>query len=273
MMSHRQASELLAVFALDAVDDDEHEMIEAHLAECPRCRAELDAHREVAAALGNSVEPLPEGLWSSIAGALPRPDEEPPPMPVLLRDQAVEADEADEADDDAPVTVTAFRTPGRAGRRASRSSRGRMFSLASIAVAAAAVAAVLGINLVHDNNQISHLQHSGTAAAAAALQVPGHKVVDVEGAGHVVLAKFVVLPRGQGYLVQSNLPALPSAQTYQLWGVFNGRAISLGLLGQAPHGAGFTFAGSQRPSKLGITVEPAGGSVLPTGSMLAAGTV
>ena len=50
---------------------DEHELIEAHLAECPRCRAELDAHREVAAALGNSVEPLPEGLWSSIASALP----------------------------------------------------------------------------------------------------------------------------------------------------------------------------------------------------------
>ena len=69
MMSHQQAAELLAVFALDAVDDDEHELIEAHLAECPRCRAELDAHREVAAALGNSVEPLPEGLWSSIAGA------------------------------------------------------------------------------------------------------------------------------------------------------------------------------------------------------------
>ena len=266
MMSHQEAAELLAVFALDAVEPDEHELIEAHLAECPRCRAELDAHRKVAAALGNSVEPLPEGLWSSIAGALPpRPDEEPPPMPVLLRDQG--------DDDDAAVTATAFRTPGGGGRRTSRTSRGRLFSVASIAVAAAAVAAVLGINLVHDNNQISNLQHSGAAAAAAALQAPGHKVVDVESASHVVLAKFVVLPRGQGYLVQSNLPALPSAQTYQLWGVFNGRAISLGLLGQAPRASGFTFAGSQKPSKLGITVEPAGGSVLPTGSMLAAGTV
>ena len=71
MMTHEEASELLAVFALDAVDSDEHEQIEAHLAECPRCRAELDAHREVAAALGNSVEPLPEGLWSSIASRLP----------------------------------------------------------------------------------------------------------------------------------------------------------------------------------------------------------
>jgi anti-sigma-K factor RskA len=82
-----------------------------------------------------------------------------------------------------------------------------------------------------------------------------------------------VVPGGQGYLVKSNLPTLSSAKTYQLWGVINGRAISLGLLGQDPHGAAFSLGGSSHPSTLGITVEPAGGSVVPTGSMLAAGTV
>jgi anti-sigma-K factor RskA len=262
MMSHQQASELLAVFALDAVDGDEYEQIEAHLAECPRCRAELDAHWDVAAALGNSVEPLPEGLWSNIASRLPpRPDEEPPPMPTLLRD--------------APATEERppprFRTPHRARPR---TTRGRLFSVASLAVAAAAVAAVLGVNLVHDNNQISNLQHASAASAVAALREPGHKVVDVESARHVELARFVVLPSsGQGYLVNSNLPTLSSTKTYQLWGVINGRAISLGLLGQSPHGVAFSLAGSPEPSKLGITVEPAGGSVVPTGSMLAAGTV
>jgi anti-sigma factor RsiW len=257
MMSHHEAAELLAVFALDALESDEHELIEAHLAECPRCRAELDAHREVAAALGNSVEPLPEGLWSSIAGALPpHGDQDPPPMPTLVRDQT---------GSDAP-----FATPRPARRRA---SRGRLFTVASLAVAAAAVAAVLGISLVHDNNQISNLQQATPSSATAALRVPGHKVVNVESAHHVQLAQFVVLPSGQGYLVKSNLPTLSSAHTYQLWGVINGQAISLGLLGQTPHAAGFTFAGSPTPSKLGITVEPAGGSVVPTGSMLAAGTV
>ena len=67
--------------------------------------------------------------------------------------------------------------------------------------------------------------------------MPGHKVVNVESAGHVQLAQFVVLPSGQGYLVKSNLPTLSSAKTYQLWGVINGQAISLGLLGQTPHAA------------------------------------
>jgi anti-sigma factor RsiW len=271
MMSHREASELLAVFALDAMDGDEYEQVEAHLAECPRCRAELDAHRDVAAALGNSVEPLPEGLWDSIASRLPaRPDEEPPPMPMLLRSEPAPEQAKRPVGEPRPSHI--FGAP-RTGRP--RTSRGRLFSVASVAVAvaAAAVAAVLAVNLVHDNNQITSLQHASSASAVAALSQPGHKVVDVEGAGHVELASFVVLPSGQGYLLKSNLPTLSSAKTYQLWGVINGRAISLGLLGQSPHGAAFTLAGSPRPAKLGVTVEPAGGSVVPTGSMVAVGTV
>jgi anti-sigma-K factor RskA len=144
-------------------------------------------------------------------------------------------------------------------------------------VAAAAIAAVLGVNLVHANNQISSLNHAIPASAVAALKVPGHKVVDVESAHHVELAQFVVVPSGQGYgqgyLVKSNLPTLSSTKTYQLWGVIDGQAISLGLLGRDPHGAAFTLGGSSHPAELGITVEPAGGSVVPTGSMLAAGTV
>jgi anti-sigma-K factor RskA len=271
MMTHQEASELLAVFALDAVDEAEQVLLEEHLATCPRCRAELDAHREVAAALGNSVEPLPEGLWSSIASRLPpRPDEEPPPMPVLIGEGA-------ETRDAPSATFLAPRVPRapRATRpRRSSGGRGRLISLASIAVAAAAVAAVLGVNLVHDDHQISNLrQTSADSAVQAALHAPGRKVVTAEGAGHAELAKFVILPSGQGYLVQADLPALPSKETYQLWGVVNGQPISLGLLGRSPHSGAFTLAGSPAPTKLGITVEPAGGSVVPTSAMVANVTV
>jgi hypothetical protein len=272
MMTHEEAHELLAVFALDAVEAPEHELIEAHLATCPRCRAELDALRDVAAALGNSVDPLPEGLWSTIASRLPpRPNEEPPPMPVLAR-KTPGVTEGPTKGGAVPGAASPFATPRSAGRF--RSPRGRLLSVGSIAVAAAAVAAVLGVNLVHDDHQISNLRHGSTeSAVAAALRTPGHKVVDVENAAHVELARFVVEPSGQGYLVDSKLPALPSQSTYQLWGVIDGRSISLGLLGRSPNTAAFTLAGSPQPSKLGITVEPAGGSVVPTGSMLASGAV
>ena len=271
-MTHDEVSELLGAFALDAVDRDESEQIEAHLSECPRCRAEVDAHREVAAALGNSIEPLPEGLWDSIAMRLPpRQDEEAPPMPLLVRDASAEQD----------GDVRKFRAPRSSSdarsSRPPRSMRRRSAVVAFIAVAAAAVAIVLGVNLVHDDHQISQLQQAvGTSAhtsVVAALNTPGRKVVNVETPGHNQVAQFVVVPNGQGYLVKSDLPVLTSNKTYQLWGVFDGRSISLGLLGQSPHQATFTSAGSTSPTALAITVEPAGGSVVPTGSMLGTGAV
>ncbi len=90
MMTHDEAVESIATYALDAVDQDERQAIEAHLAECPRCRADLDGYHNVTTALGNSVEPLPEGLWASIASRLPeRSERERPPMPTLIPAVAV----------------------------------------------------------------------------------------------------------------------------------------------------------------------------------------
>jgi anti-sigma-K factor RskA len=152
-----------------------------------------------------------------------------------------------------------------------------LVAVASLAVAAAVAAIVLGVNVVHDDHQISDLRNAGGssthAAVVAALDTPGHKVVNLDTPGHRQLAEFVLVPDGRGYLVTSDLPALSSDQTYQLWGVFGRRAISLGLLGRSPGQATFTSAGSKSPTALALTVEPAGGSSTPTGPMLATGTV
>jgi anti-sigma factor RsiW len=266
-MTHEEASELIASFALDAVEPDESGQIEAHLADCPRCRAELDAHREVAAALGNSVEPLPEGLWSGISSRLPeRPDEETPPMPRLL---------LEEFSEDGDGRVLRLERPQRF-----RPTRGRLATIGAVAVAAAAAAAVLGINLVRADNHVSQLQGViGTAAPTAveaALETPGHRVVDLDSAAHHQLAQFVLVPDGRGYLVSSTLPGLSSQSTYQLWAVIKGQPISIGLLGQSPSQVTFTvntMEGTPGPSRLGITVEPSGGSVVPSSPMVASGTV
>jgi anti-sigma-K factor RskA len=258
MMSHEEASDLLGAYALDAVDGDEFTELEEHLETCPRCRAELDSLREVATAMGNSVEPPPEGLWSQIAGRLPerQEDAEPPPMPRLTSEGR-----------------SPFRTPD-AGRR--RRRRNTIISIGAIAVAAAAVAVVLGIGLVRADNRVNDLQSAqaaGSSTVVAALGTPGHKLVDLETSSHEALAQVVVVPSGQGYLVSSELPSLGAGQTYQLWAVEGSRPISLGLLGDSPRQAAFTMAGSTRPSHLSITAEPSGGSVSPTGPIVASGTV
>jgi anti-sigma-K factor RskA len=257
-MSHEDAVEFLGAYALDAVDGEEFVALEEHLESCPRCRAELDGLREVAAAMGNSVEPLPEGLWTNIASRLPerQPDEEPPAMPQLVADGR-----------------SSLRAHAEGRRRFRRSAR---TTIAAVAVAAAAVAVVLGISLVQADNKVSDLQASAARSASAvtaALHAPGHRVVHLETSTNAELARVVVVPSGQGYLVSSKLPALGHDQTYQLWAIAGGRPISLGLLGRAPRQAAFTMAGSARPSHLSITAEPTGGSVSPTTPIVATGSL
>lgn len=262
-MSHDEASELLGAYALDAVDGEEHTELEAHLETCPRCRAELDSLRDVAAALGNSVEPLPEGLWSHIASRLPehQADEEPPPMPRLTTE--------------AHPPSSTFRAP--ADER-SRRRRNVITAVAAAAVAVAAIAVVLGIGLVRADNRASNLQaqiaqHPPTVVHA--LDTPGRRLVYLSSPSnvHVVLAELVLVPDGRGYLVASFLPPLGSGKTYQLWGINRSGPISLGLLGSNPHQSIFTMAGTNRPSRLSITAEPAGGVVAPTTAVVATGTV
>jgi hypothetical protein len=261
VISHEEASELLGAYALHAVDADEVTEVEEHLDTCPRCRAELDGLREVAGALGNSVEEPPEGLWSGIVSRLPErheTSEQVPPMPRL-----------------GPPEQSPFRAPS-----SPRRTRGRatVATIATLAVAAAAAAVVLGIGLVQANHKVSNLQqaasHQAGATVTAALQTPGHQVVDLDSSRtHRQLAEFVLIPDGRGFLVSSHLPKLRSGSTYQLWGIVGNQAISLGLLGEEPKEAGFTMAGTVQPMQLSITAEPAGGSVVPTTTILATGTV
>jgi hypothetical protein len=264
VISHDDASELLGAYALDAVDGDERVNLEEHLATCPRCQAELDGLREVAGALGNSSEPLPVDLWSSISDQLghDRPEnEEPPPMPRLT------------SSGPAP-----FRAP-LSGR--TRRARSAVLLLGAVAVAASTVAIVLGIDLMHSQHSVTNLQQSAThqhaaahlTPAAIALHTPGHRVVTLENSAHVSLAQFVIVPGGRGYLVSSTLPRLGSGETYQLWGLVGGTPISLGLLGAAPRGSTFTIAGATWTSSLALTAEPDGGTVAPTGAIVASGTV
>jgi anti-sigma-K factor RskA len=69
-LTHRQIQDLLGAYALDAVDPDEGEVVELHLRECPRCRAEVEDHRETAAMLAHVGAPAPAGVWNKIAAQL-----------------------------------------------------------------------------------------------------------------------------------------------------------------------------------------------------------
>ena len=71
--------ELLGAYALHSTELSEREAVQAHLAECPRCRAEVKLHHEMAALLGGGGSQAPPGLWGRIVRAI----SEHPPGPNL----------------------------------------------------------------------------------------------------------------------------------------------------------------------------------------------
>lgn len=257
---HDRIEDLVGAYALDAVDPDERAAVEAHLEGCPRCRAEVDAHRETAAALGNLVEEPPPGLWDRIAGeveATPRRIESgaPPRLPPWA---AAGGDDLGGGTEGPPAPIVALRAGWRTGRV------GRSLPYAGAAAAAAAVVAIalLAMGLGRADHQVGQLQQ----AVAAQGPSTASTTVPLRTATGSVVASFAVYPDGRGVLTSATMAPLPRTSVYQLWAITGGRAISLGLMGARPHAGevAFTWSSSVHLSRLAVTVEPAGGAAAPT---------
>ncbi len=230
-----EIEELIGAYALDAVDADERAAVEAHLVDCARCRAELAEHLETAAYLSYGGAPAPEALWDRIAAAL----EEPAPA---MRLQVVH--------DAAPPPVA----PARRSRRR---------PMAVLAAAAAVVVVVMSAVVLHQRNQIDHLNANLSASPLArsaqqAAADPASQHLSLTSPTHEpITATAVISPSGTGYLTANALPTLAADRTYQLWGETGGKVISLGLLGRSPTLVAFSAHGSFRG--LAVTDEVAGG--------------
>lgn len=229
-LSHAELEGLLGAYALDAVDADEARAVESHLQECPRCRAEVAEHRQVAAIMAHTGAAAPEGLWERIAAGL----EEPPPALDLARVATV------------------------GGRRRSMP----MALMSGMAAAFLLVVATLGVQLSRQERRIDRLtaameRRGLDAAAASALVDAGSRRVDLVNGDGQVLARAVVHADGTGYVVPHRLPPLPADRTYQLWGMVDARKVSLGVLGPRPGVAAFKAHGEV--NTLALTAEPAGG--------------
>jgi hypothetical protein len=206
-VTHDPVEELLGAYALNAVDDDERAQVEAHLAECPRCRAEVDQHREVAAHLALSGAPAPDGLWDRIAEGMGNADV-PPPLRLVVDDG----------------------TRSRGGRETWR-WRAR---IAVVAAAAVAIVA-LSISSINQRDRIGELEQASgvTTAANQAFADPSSRIAELRGPDGELVARAAVQDEGDGYLLAGSMPAL-DGQIYQLWGATADQVVSLGTLGASP---------------------------------------
>jgi anti-sigma-K factor RskA len=249
-MAHHEIEELLGAYALDAVDTEEAAEVEAHLVDCPRCRAEVAAHREVAALLTSGTSaPVPDGVWDRIAADL---GDTPPPVPIEV----------------------AF------GSRQARRTLGRRPAWVSGLAAAAVlvVVALMGGVLVSQRAQLSDLEDQVEEASREdpvleLLESPGSQVVSLHSEDGVAEARAVVGEDGDSILLAAGLPELERGQTYQLWGLPDGRSsmVSLGVLGSDPTQSEFHVEGGI--TTLAITREPGGGSTQPSSRALVTGAL
>jgi anti-sigma factor RsiW len=277
LTGHAELQALLGAYALDAVEQEEAQAIERHLVGCPRCRAEVAEHREVAGVLGCTGSSAPVGLWDRIATSLA----EPPPALQLTRVVTGSSSEAasDRVDRGGPAGGSAATGPGsQAEVIAVRHSRRRLGTraFAAMAAVAALVVAVLGVEVARLNARTDNLKNLvAEGPYQAALVNPGARRVALTSADGSRSVQAVILPDGTGWLGPHNLPALQPDETYQLWGVVGtqpgAKTVSLAVIGSHPHV--LQFGAPDQVTALAVTEEISGGVVATQKQPIVAGAV
>jgi anti-sigma factor RsiW len=232
-MTHDEVQELLGAYALDAVELDEAVLIEDHLRECPRCRAEVEEHRETAAFLAHAGTDAPPALWDRIATTIG--DDVPAPVVPLL---------------------------GFGSKQQQRPSRWPV-ATAAVGIAAALVIGVMGLQLRAQDHRLDDVESSELASV---MEAPDSTTVSLTGAEGTAIP--VVIREGKAWLVATGLPELSADQTYQLWGRAGDELVSVAVLGRDPGVVSFDVAGY---ALLAITTERAPGVVRSENAPVVAG--
>lgn len=273
---------LSGAYAVDALDELERVRFERHLATCADCRAEVDSLALVAADLFTTEMTPPASLRAGVLGRLGSVAQLPP-LPVQETSPDAgrpghEADVPDVADVDPAAqagdtasdttengaTVTSIDRPGRrSAPRSSRSSRWRGLVAAGTAAVLALGAFGVWRSIDGGGQQGSPNVASQVLDASDATRV--EKTLPGGGTATIVRSASV----GKAVLVASDLPAVPSDRTYQLWLAKGSTFTSAGLVPGAGDQTVVLEGDANTATGAGITVEPSGGSTQPTMNPLA----
>jgi anti-sigma factor RsiW len=238
-LTDQEIEDLLAAYAIGAVDEDERAIVDRYVATHPEAAAEVQAFRHAAAMLAFTGGPVPEGVWGSLAPALAnrRPALESPAGVVPIRRQRSQFEPiADSQTGRGPSPVR---------------------WLASAAVAALLIVGVLIASVVaSDSGDDLAREPSVAAAASAARNQPGAREATLRAPNGMTIGDVVMLPNGRAYL-SSDLPVLNADRTYQLWALHGTDRLSLGVIGRNPHVVAFRITGS--PWGIAVTDEVSGG--------------
>ena len=226
---------LTGSYALDALPDPERMEFERHLQHCPSCEAEVRGLRETAArlAMAQALQP-PPGMQQRVLAAAYRTRQLPP-----LRSDRLRA--------------------ARDHRRAQIARRFAPRRIAAFAAAASVAAAVaLGITQVSTQHRLESTQASN-AAISRVVTAPDARIETTRTStgGSVTVVASAALREA----VVTGTGTPPAGRVYQVWVMSPSGARSAGLMA----GPSTVLASAVVPGdRIGITVEPPGGTSKPT---------
>jgi len=285
-MKHEDYKEMIALDALDALDGDEEQRraLDAHLAACADCRAELAALRDAAASL-------------VYAAATPSPEAAAPELRARIL-AAIKSQPQDARH--APtngVAATASQTSNVSSfdefekRREAREIRvGRgLFMFGSLAASIAVAALLVTLALVWQRNnrlqtELARLSETvnqtqqelaRTRADRELLAAPEAHTATLAGTkmAERAHARLTFDARtGRAMLMAADLPPAPAGKAYQLWFIAEGKPPMPGRVFQ-PDARGHAEMHEIIPPEgrtaaiFAVTLEPAGGVSAPTGEM------
>lgn len=218
---------LLAPYVLDALDPDERSRFEAHLDQCPECRAELAGLQATATRLAEAQSQTPpaalrQRLLSTIATV---PQERP--------------------------VVTAISGRGAALRR-------RVPQLVAAAALAVAVAGGGGYLVERDRADEQQQQNVAITSVLGAADAETTSRTFPDG-GTVRLVTSA--SRDAAVVVADGLPALDDGKVYQVWLVKSSVPESQGTFSRS---GAMVMKELATADQVAVTVEPQGGSKKPT---------
>jgi anti-sigma-K factor RskA len=227
---------LTGAYVLDAVEPAEQARFEHHLRRCKPCGHEVRGLAETATGLAMAVAMQP---------------------PAQLKERVLTA-----------VAVTRQLPPAADRQRRGRPAFGQAWIprlAVAVAVACLAVAVALGAVWLSTRRELDRARAQNQAIAAV-LAAPDARIVTQATA--VGGTATVVVSRAEQKMIftTAGLPRLPAAKVYELWLIGPPQIRKAGLL--AAPSAGKTppllASGLVAGDKVGVTVEPAGGTSKPT---------
>ena len=246
---------LSGAYSVDALETDERIAFEQHLSVCPACTAEVAELTETAHLLSALSETAPPAsLRADVLSGITRVR----PLPPLHGDAAGGAGKED------PMSTVVTPLGGEPAATTEGATVLPFLRRTRTWVAAAAAAAVIGVGGAvwgpwSDDQPPTLTAIQQVEQASDATTVSKH-----EGELTATLAFSRTLDRSA--LTVEGIPPVPQGKVLQLWYIGAGGARSAGFLSAGADGRGeAVLAGSlMGAQKVGVTVEPAGGSSAPT---------